>query len=339
MFTRNCPSMKPARRILLAAGMGLILAATSAARASEAGEAGRASLSLSQLSHGVLRASTDARPAFPDAVFDGDGRRVLVAAAPDDARLQEPETVDMEDLTLPAPRTGVPEEVPLEELPPLPPAPKAPAEPGAGINTIVIDAGHGGSDPGCTNPAILEKDFTLAVARHTVRLLEGSFGGRVVLTRTQDANPTLDVRARLAKAQKADLLISIHAGASISPSSQGFELFVPPPAHLDTGIDAPTRPKASGARRYAAQSAEIAGVLARELANATGAINRGVRAAPCRIFDAVSFPCIVIEAGSLTNYAEAPKLADESYQLKIAQGLADGIRACAAGAARDGGAP
>ncbi|HQH69012.1 MAG TPA: hypothetical protein PK166_11495, partial [Candidatus Hydrogenedentes bacterium] len=120
MFTRNCPSMKPARRILLAAGMGLILAATSAARASEAGEAGRASLSLSQLSHGVLRASTDARPAFPDAVFDGDGRRVLVAAAPDDARLQEPETVDMEDLTLPAPRTGVPEEVPLEELPPLP---------------------------------------------------------------------------------------------------------------------------------------------------------------------------------------------------------------------------
>ena len=143
MFTRNCPSMKPARRILLAAGMGLILAATSAARASEAGEAGRASLSLSQLSHGVLRASSDARPAFPDAVFDGDGRRVLVAAAPDDARLQEPETVDMEDLTLPAPRTGVPEEVPLEELPPLPPAPKAPAEPGAGINTIVIDAGHG----------------------------------------------------------------------------------------------------------------------------------------------------------------------------------------------------
>lgn len=161
----------------------------------------------------------------------------------------------------------------------------------------------------------------------------------MVLTRTQDANPTLEVRARLAKAQKADLLISIHAGASISPSGQGFELFVPPPAHLDTGIDASTGPKASGARRYAAQSADIAGVLARELANATGAINRGVRAAPCRLFDAVNFPCIVIEAGSLTNYAEAPKLADEGYQVKLAQGIADGIRACAAGAVRDGGAP
>ena len=54
MFTRNCPSMKPARRILLAAGMGLILAATSAARASEAGEARRASLSPVSYTHLTL---------------------------------------------------------------------------------------------------------------------------------------------------------------------------------------------------------------------------------------------------------------------------------------------
>ncbi|HOF40855.1 MAG TPA: N-acetylmuramoyl-L-alanine amidase [Candidatus Hydrogenedentes bacterium] len=261
------------------------------------------------------------------------------SAAAGEVRLQEPETVVMEELTLPTPRRDVPEEALLEELPPLSPAQETPEGPGASITVIAIDAGHGGADFGCINPAILEKDFTLAVARHTARLLENSFGGRVILTRTQDANPSLEVRARLAKAQGAGLLISIHAGASISPSAHGFELFVPPATHLDAGAGAPPGPRASGARRAAAQSTEIAHRLADELARSTGAVNRGVRAAPCRLFEAVDFPCVVVEVGSLTNYAEASKLAEDEYQMKIAQGLADGIRACAAGAVRNGEAP
>ncbi|MGI6459122.1 MAG: N-acetylmuramoyl-L-alanine amidase family protein [Candidatus Hydrogenedentales bacterium] len=254
-------------------------------------------------------------------------------------QFNEPETVVMEELTLPPPRRVAPEEALLEELPPLSPAQKTPEEPGAGLKVIAIDAGHGGADFGCINPAILEKDFTLAVARHTARLLETSFGGRVILTRTQDANPSLEVRARLAKAQGAGLLISIHAGASISPSAHGFELFVPPTAHLNAGAGAAPGPRAAGARRAAAQSTEIAQALAGELARSTGAVNRGVHAAPCQLFEVINFPCIVLEAGSLTNNTEASKLADDDYQMKIAQGLADGIRAYTSGAVQTGEAP
>ncbi len=299
-----------------------------------------ASLKQFQLRHNILRqgpdtlmALSDVVPFFKDA-FGVDVSQELAAGERPEVRVREPETVVMEDLTLPDTR----EEAPLENLAPAETAQHSPQDRQWSMRTVIIDPGHGGNDVGCQSTAILEKDFTLAVARLTAKALEGSFDGRVVLTRAQDLNPPLEARARLAHAQRADLIISIHAGASMSPSAQGFELFVPPGNRLDTGIGNPVA-DTTGARKFAEQSAGIAHVLAREIAAATGAENRGVRSAPCRLFDEATAPCILVEFGALTNFTEAPKLADESYQLKLAQGIAEGLRACASGRAADGAGP
>ncbi|MFO7977000.1 MAG: N-acetylmuramoyl-L-alanine amidase [Candidatus Hydrogenedentota bacterium] len=282
----------------------------------------------------ILMALTDIVPFFEDAFGVNVSQEVGISEKPEE-RIREPKTVVMEDLDLPDKPA---EETPLADFDPI--TRDRPAKPKriGPINVIVIDAGHGGVDVGCQSAAIVEKDLTLAIARRTARVLQASFEGRVMLTRSQDANPALKARARLANAQKADLLVSIHAGAGFSPFAQGFEIFVPPDARLSAALGKPET-EATGASLYAAQSADIAAEAARKLTEATGATNRGIRRARCRLFDEVDMPCILLEVGCLTNHAEASKLAEEGYQMKIAQGLAEGILEYARGLAANGATP
>ncbi len=303
------------------------------------GKSVNASLTQFQLRHdllrreaGILMALSDVAPFFREA-FGVDVSQELAAAERPVQRTIQPEAVVMRDLVLPDPPAPVePKEIPLADLE----EPSTQAHRSA-LRTIVIDAGHGGMDHGIQSSAIAEKDVTLAVARHLARILENSaYDGRVIMTRTQDTNPSLEARARLANAQNADVLISIHAGASMTPSAKGFELFVPPDERLRAALGG-ARGDRAGAQRYAAQSAAIAEALASALVQTAEITNRGIRTAPSRIFREVDMPCVVIEVGSLTNSAEAARLAEEDYQAQIAQGLADGLLAYE-GAARSAGA-
>lgn len=304
------------------------------------GKSVNASLNQFQVRHdiigadgGVLMALADVVPFFKNA-FGVDVRQEVGGSESPRDRIREPETVVMEDLALP----DMAEETPLADLDPIESDPRTERHQRERIDMIVIDAGHGGTDQGCQSAAIVEKDLTLAIARRMARVLQASFEGRIMLTRSQDLNPSVEARARLANAQNADLFISIHAGASFAASAQGFEVFVPPDARLDAALGR-SDTEAKGARLYAAESSEIAEVVARKLVEASGAGNRGTRVAPCRLFDEVDMPCIVVEVGCLTNYTEAPKLAEEAYQMKLAQGLADAVLEYAGGGSANGAAP
>ncbi len=299
-----------------------------------------ASLKEFQLSHNILRDNRDILMALADVVSffeDAFGARVSFeapAAEKPQESISEPEAVVMEDLSLP----DASEQVPLADIDSLSTRQQTSDTRVDQITVVAIDAGHGGTDPGCQSSAIQEKDLTLAIAQQVASLLQASFEGRAILTRSQDASPSLQVRARLANAQNADLMISVHAGASMSPSAHGFELFVPPDARLSAALGNP-EVQARGAAKHAPESAAIAEVLARKLAEATGAVNRGIRVTPCRLFDEVNRACLVVEVGSLTNREEATKLADQAYQTKIAEAIADAVRTCAGRVSENGATP
>jgi len=88
---------------------------------------------------------------------------------------------------------------------------------------IVIDPGHGGSDPGAIGPAgTREKDITLAVSSRLAALMVGG-GHEIILTRNGDTFVSLAARASLANSRKADAFISIHCNAAVSRQAHGFE--------------------------------------------------------------------------------------------------------------------
>ena len=116
--------------------------------------------------------------------------------------------------------------------PPVSPFPTAP-EPAPftptgtpGLRTIVIDPGHGGEETGARGTSGgLEKNVTLAVARRLKSAIETELGARVLLTREDDRDVSLDDRASIANNNKADLFLSLHANSSVRRSLKGAEVF------------------------------------------------------------------------------------------------------------------
>ncbi len=169
---------------------------------------------------------------------------------------------------------------------------------------VVVDAGHGGHDPGAISAGgIYEKNINLRVAAKVARRLEAS-GTGVVMTRWQDTFLELEERAAVANDRDADLFISIHADSSPSPDLQGFTLYV-----------------ARGASRDAYRAARA---LSRTLSR-TVSDTRGIREADYRVLVQTHCPAVLIELGYLSNAHEASRLRDDDYQDRLAQAIVDGI--------------
>jgi len=189
----------------------------------------------------------------------------------------------------------------------------------AGVQRIVLDPGHGGADTGVVgSEGLEEKALVLAVSERLAALLDDEVGATVSLTRSTDRAMSIIERARFAVEQDADFVVSLHAGASLSSSAFGFEIFYP------AGVaDLP------GTDRQSEQSAAMAAHLEQGLRSTTENPSRGIRSAPLRHVPVVEMPGIVVELGCLTNPSEEALLATEAYQGKLAQGIADGIAAYA----------
>lgn len=174
---------------------------------------------------------------------------------------------------------------------------------------VVIDAGHGGKDPGAFHGGVREKSVVLPVARKVIAKLR-ALGVEAIPTRAGDTYPSLDARAALANRRQADLFISIHANSASRRSAVGVEAFF----------------RADGARGRRSRQLAVAvvdGVVAR-----TRAKNRRARADPrgLRVLRKTRMPAVLLEVGFLTNAAERRRLVDARYQERIAQGIVDGIR-------------
>lgn len=214
---------------------------------------------------------------------------------------------------------------PVESLPPGPGSEEnteAPTD-GTAPKVIVIDPGHGGADSGETGVAgAKEKDIVLAVAHRLAEILSPTF--TIVLTRSDDTASAPEVRTNLANSSAADLFISLHAGASGAAMANGFELFIP----TNTTITPSGRTIAVAPSRLPADAnRDLARCVAKALAEATSATDRGIHTAPCRVFRGLNVPGLLIEVGCLTNPTEESLLANGDYQGKIAQGIAAGIQA------------
>ena len=192
---------------------------------------------------------------------------------------------------------------------------EAPA-PAAGLNgrTIVVDAGHGGSDSGAVGPnGVMEKTVTLSVAKKVQNLLTKS-GARVLMTRTTDvdvyapnatAKQELQARCDVANRDKRTaLFLSIHCNAFSNPAANGMETY------YSAG--------STNGKRFAT-------LLNQELAKAGGLFNRGVKTANYYVLRHTAMPASLIELGFVTNYKEEQLLRSEAYQNKLAAAIVQGI--------------
>ncbi|GED71437.1 hypothetical protein BRE01_51390 [Brevibacillus reuszeri] len=169
---------------------------------------------------------------------------------------------------------------------------------------IVIDAGHGGKDPGTLGTAgNHEKDYNLAVANKVVELLKQYPEFQVVPVRTTDVFYELSERAAIANDREADLFLSIHANAAPSATAGGTETFY-----------------------YNANSKTFAEVVHKHLQGATKFQDRGVKASGFYVIKNTNMPAVLTETGFLSNPTENAQLMNPAFQDKIAKALVAAIR-------------
>ena len=151
---------------------------------------------------------------------------------------------------------------------------------GLGIARIVIDAGHGGHDPGAkVTRACSEADLTLDIALRLEKLLRKQPGVEVVQTRRKDAYVPLEERAEIANRAGADLFLSIHANASTNPRARGVETYVPELRADCRGRGVAARENAASARA----DAPAARHRARPSRSTTSWTSRATSRGSCRI--------------------------------------------------------
>lgn len=170
---------------------------------------------------------------------------------------------------------------------------------------IVIDAGHGGKDPGAISKinGLKEKDLVLPIALKMKQRLE-ALGFRVYLTRDYDTYIGLYSRADIANSLKADAFVSLHANSAVQ-EAQGVEMLYAPDQR---------------------DSLSLAKRLQQALLQATGARDRGiVPRANLAVLKRTEMPAVLAEIGFLSNPSEVSRLATSEYRQRIVEGLTQGI--------------
>jgi N-acetylmuramoyl-L-alanine amidase len=220
------------------------------------------------------------------------------------------------------------------------------------VRRVVLDAGHGGTDPGASALGIEEKNVTLDIGRRLRRMLE-QHGFEVVVTRVDDQTIKLRERARLANNSRSDVFISIHVNSIVKhTASHGVETYYLGPTN-DPSLTqlAAAENSSSGysmadlrklldgvyadARRD--ESLQLAQTVQQQLygglrASDPGLENWGVKRAPFVVLVATDMPAILAEVGCLSNDREAAMLSRADYRQKIAEALFQGIHAYAGAA-------
>lgn len=196
------------------------------------------------------------------------------------------------------------------------------------LRTIMLDAGHGGKDPGNMNKGsgLFEKNLTLDVVRRLKFILE-SAGYKVLVTRTRDAFIELDDRPAMANRAKADLFVSIHFNGSTSTSAQGIETYCLSPAGQFSTND-PNKKGDTGAlagNRNDNWNTLLAYYIQKTLVEKLDAEDRGVRRARFKVICDIQCPGVLVECGFLNNPHEAGLIATATHREKLAQGVADAI--------------
>lgn len=216
---------------------------------------------------------------------------------------------------------------------------------------VVIDAGHGGEDPGALGPNRLrEKDITLSIAKKLAAIINAEPGYRAELTRNGDYFIELRRRSRIAQDKGADLFVSIHADAFKNPAASGASVF----AWSQRGATSETAKFLADKENLSdlvggADPNSVDDVLVQVLADLQldGTVRTSlgigksilgeiggmaklhkhhVEQAGFMVLKSVSVPSLLVETGFISNPAEARNLGNKDYQEKMAASIFKGIK-------------
>jgi len=238
--------------------------------------------------------------------------------------------------------------VDISTSPPRREAPKATAAGQRQLRRVVLDPGHGGSDPGAVGPGRLrEKDVTLDIAHRVAPVLSRELGIVTMLTRDDDRYVALEERAARANAFHADLFVSIHCNAAEDPEHRGVQTYVLARAQDEAALRLAARENAASTaagsqvgamlddlrvESVSEQSTHFAQLLQRatmaSLSERYGdAPDGGVRAAAFFVLLGAQMPAALFEVSFISNPSEESRLATADYRQKLADGIANAIRA------------
>lgn len=230
-----------------------------------------------------------------------------------------------------------------------PPAAPAPLPTSDDRLTIVIDAGHGGVDPGAIgHDGAYEKDIVLAAARTLKESLEATGRYKAVLTREDDSFIRLRERIAIARRVDADLFLSLHADSIEDASLRGLSVYTlsetasdkeaealatsENKADIVAGIDlSHQEPEVTNIlidlaqRRTMNYSARLAGYVVHEMERETKLLGRPHRFAGFAVLKAPDVPSILVELGFLSNREDNKRLQDPAYRREVAVGLTRAI--------------
>lgn len=239
----------------------------------------------------------------------------------------------------------------VDEFGPLPEPDRDSLQAVLAIKRIIIDAGHGGKDPGAVGyRGLKEKTITLGVARELEQLVKSDTALTAVMTRSNDRFISLGRRARIAREGGGDVFISLHCNASKRKAADGLEVYFLSEAKTEAAAAVAARENAvidyeekgetadieeiTGIRltlltsQFLIESQELAGSLRASMSKAfDGVPDRGVKQANFHVMRGTmgSMPSVLIEMGFVTNPSEAKRMKASRYQKNMAKAIYDGL--------------
>lgn len=223
--------------------------------------------------------------------------------------------------------------------------------------TVVLDAGHGGSDHGANRSysdigRVAEKDITLAIVLKVGSMLEKNKDFKVIYTRKIDEYPSLSDRTNLANRNKADLFVSVHCNSSQRPTAYGTETFVQGPDQNDTNLEVAKRendvifldekdkqtfgsydPKSPESlialklqqSKYLESSLLLGGLVEGNFVNKDKRSSRGVFQKNLHVLRMNAMPSVLIETGFINHPEESHYLASDKGQEEISESIYQAI--------------
>ncbi len=223
--------------------------------------------------------------------------------------------------------------------------PEAPAS--SRLRRIVVDAGHGGRDPGAVGPGgTYEKTITLALAKRLAKKLEASLGCEVILTRSRDVYLPLEERTAIANKVGADLFISLHANANKSSKPYGVETYYLNFSKNDKAAALAARENGTSLKEVSDLELILFDLMANAKINESSRLaaeiqkglvsglsrhyskvkDMGVRQGPFYVLLGATMPSVLIEAAFISNPREEKRLISGTYQERTADAIAKAVR-------------
>lgn len=216
------------------------------------------------------------------------------------------------------------------------------------VDLIVLDAGHGGIDPGAVGKkGLYEKDCNLAMSLRLKELVEDSLGIKVVMTRDDDRYLSLGKRTKVGNRNRADLFVSIHCNASKKKKQpDGMETYFLSEAKTDDArataalenasiqFDDPEEYSSDLARilsdmaqaEFLQESSDLAESIQEEATKRLPVANRGINQANFYVLKGAFMPAVLVECAFISNPAEEKLLRDKKFRNSVAYGIFWGIR-------------